>query len=199
MPQQPLKQYKKGLKLFSLAISAILAFSCISCTNNPEDDKTSRDKKNLFFGRTYDYNNVLVAYVADGDTIKLEDGSWVRLIGIDSPEYHESEKLFRQAKQHKKDAATIKKLGALSYGFAKELLENKRVRLEFDVEKRDKYRRLLAYVFLREGDIFANARIVEYGYAQIMTIPPNVKYADLLIKLQYEAKQRRRGLWAQDY
>ncbi len=65
------------------------------------------------------------------------------------------------------------------------------VHLEFDVQQRDRYGRLLAYVYLKDGT-FANAWLVEQGYAQVMTVPPNVKYQDLFLKLQREA---RRGLW----
>jgi micrococcal nuclease len=60
-------------------------------------------------------------------------------------------------------------------------------------------RRLLAYVWLprAEGEVMANAAMVQQGYAQVMTIPPNVKYWELLLTLQREAREARRGLWAQ--
>ncbi len=54
--------------------------------------------------------------------------------------------------------------------------------------------RLLAYVYL-EDDTFVNAWLVEHGYAQVMTVPPNVKYQDLFLKLQREAREARKGLW----
>jgi endonuclease YncB( thermonuclease family) len=57
--------------------------------------------------------------------------------------------------------------------------------------ERDRYGRLLAYVYLKDGT-FVNAWLVEQGYAQVMTVPPNVKYQDLFLKLQREA---RRELW----
>jgi len=62
------------------------------------------------------------------------------------------------------------------------------------VEKHDRYDRLLAYVYLKDGT-FVNAKIVEEGYASLMTIPPNVRYADLFLKLYQEAREKRRGLW----
>lgn len=146
------------------------------------------------FGKTYNYDDILVKRAVDGDTLQLEDGERVRLIGIDTPEIHESNKLNRDAQRAKEDKETIKKLGMAAFEFTKGLVEGKRVRLEFDVEKRDKYRRLLAYVYLKDGT-FVNAEIVKQGYASLMTYPPNVKYADLFLKLYREARENRRGLW----
>ncbi len=62
------------------------------------------------------------------------------------------------------------------------------------MQKRDKYGRLLAYVYLEDGT-FVDAWLVEHGYAQVMTVPPNVKYQDLFLKLQREAREAKRGLW----
>jgi micrococcal nuclease len=87
-------------------------------------------------------------------------------------------------------------MGRRAYRFTKNLVEGKRVALEFDVEKHDRYDRLLAYVYLKDANrTFVNAQIVNEGYASLMTIPPNVKYADLFLKLYQEARQNRRGLW----
>ncbi|MEK6715501.1 MAG: thermonuclease family protein [Candidatus Omnitrophota bacterium] len=182
----PALNYKKLLKILPVLISIAIAASY------------ALPKFSLPFSHKYEYNNVLVSYVADGDTIKLKDGSRVRLIGIDAPECHESEKLFRDARRSKKDIASIKKIGALSKTFTQEMLTDKRVRLEFDVEKRDKYNRLLAYVFLEDGT-FVNAKIMSSGYAKVMTIPPNVKYADMFVNLQRQAKIQKKGLWADNY
>jgi micrococcal nuclease len=135
-----------------------------------------------------------VSRAVDGDTLVLETGERVRLIGIDTPEMHESNKLYRDAERTKQDITTIQKLGRRAYEFTKNLAEGKRVSLEFDVEKYDKYKRLLAYVYLKNGT-FVNAEVVKQGYASLMTYPPNVKYADLLLKLYQEARENRRGLW----
>jgi len=146
-------------------------------------------------GESYDYTNIKVQKVVDGDTLVLENGERVRLIGIDTPEIHDSNKLQRDAERSKEDIGTIKKLGLRSFEFTKKLVEGKRVILEFDVERRDRYERLLAYVYLRENQLFVNAEIVKQGYASLMTISPNVKYADLFQKLYKEARENRRGLW----
>ena len=145
-------------------------------------------------GRDYSYSNILVTRAVDGDTLVLENKERVRLIGIDTPELHESNKLYRDAQRSGQQVEVIKQLGRQSYEFTKNLVEGKRVRLEFDVERYDKYKRILAYVYLEDGT-FVNARIVEEGYASLMTYPPNVKYADLFLKLYREARQNQRGLW----
>ncbi|MGE5308580.1 MAG: thermonuclease family protein [Deltaproteobacteria bacterium] len=149
------------------------------------------------FGRSYNYDDVLVSRAVDGDTLKLENGERVRLIGIDTPELHESAKLYRDSRRTGQDAATIRRMGGRAAGFTRRLVEGKRVRLEFDVEKRDKYGRLLAYVFLKDGT-FVNAEIIKQGFGSPYTFPPNVRYAERFKGLYDEARQDHRGLWQEE-
>ncbi len=151
-------------------------------------------KYSIPFGDSYDYSNALVIRVVDGDTLKLENGVRVRLIGIDTPEMHDSSKLDKDSRRSGEDKSVIKRLGRQSYEFTRKLVEGKYVTLEFDVEKRDYYGRLLAYAYLKDRT-FVNAEIVKQGYASLLTYPPNVKYADLFLRLYQEARQNRRGLW----
>lgn len=145
-------------------------------------------------GASYNYADVLVKRAVDGDTLQLENGQRVRLIGIDTPEMHESEKLQRDASRSGQDASTIRKLGRRAYAFTRDLVEGRRVSLEFDVERYDVYGRLLAYVYLKDGT-FVNAKIIEEGYASLLTIPPNVRYVELFKELYRQARSERRGLW----
>jgi len=157
-------------------------------------------QKGRFFvplGKSYDYTDILVKRAIDGDTLQLESGERLRLIGIDTPELHDSEKLYKDSRRSGEDAAKIKELGRRAWEFTRGLAEGKRLSLEFDVERRDKYGRLLAYAYLKDGT-FVNARIVEEGYASLMTFPPNVKYAGLFAKLYRQAREQRRGLWRDD-
>ncbi|MCM8800936.1 MAG: thermonuclease family protein [Candidatus Omnitrophica bacterium] len=163
-----------------------------SCTNHKQP--SLKPGIGFFFGKTYNYNDILVKRVIDGDTLQLENGQRVRLIGIDTPEMHQSDKLYKDSQRTKKDIITIKQLGIKAYEFTRNLVEDKRVRLEFDVERYDKYGRLLAYVYLKDGT-FVNAEIIKEGYANLMTVPPNVKYAQLFLRLYQEARQNKRGLW----
>lgn len=121
-----------------------------------------------------------VKRVLDGDTIELADGERVRYIGINTPEIDHPPK---GAEFFGHEAAEVNR----------KLVEGKQVRLEFDVQQRDRYGRLLAYVYV--DSIFVNAELVKRGYAYAYTYPPNVKHADLFVKLQREAREAGQGLW----
>lgn len=172
----------KHIKIIALIITAVIYLliknsSLISNAHNPVN------------GETY-----YVTKVVDGDTLRVSGDQKIRLIGVDTPEVHYSEKLLRDSKKSGKDIKTIQSLGAKASIFTKDLCMNKKVRLEYDVEKRDRYGRLLAYVYLEDGT-FVNAKIIEEGYGQVMTIPPNVKYADYFRKLERSARDAKKGLW----
>lgn len=126
-------------------------------------------------------SEAMVERVVDGDTIKLVGGERVRYIGVDTPE---TKHPYKKVQYFGKEASA----------FNKKLVEGKKVRLEYDVEKKDKYGRLLAYVYV--DDIFVNAELVKQGYAQVMTIPPNVRYAEYFRKLQNQAREEKKGLWS---
>ncbi|NQT95144.1 MAG: thermonuclease family protein [Candidatus Omnitrophica bacterium] len=123
-----------------------------------------------------------VVYVYDGDTVKLANGEKVRYIGVDTPEMNyknpPAEYFAEEAKR-----------------FNERLVNGKRVRLEFDTERRDKYNRLLAYVYI--DNISVSAKLIEEGYARVFIIPPNIRYADDFLKLQQKAREEERGLWSE--
>lgn len=121
-----------------------------------------------------------VIRVIDGDTIVVRGLGKVRYIGIDAPE----------TKHPSKDQEPF---GREASEANKGLVQGKKVKLELDVGGRDRYGRILAYVYV--GEVFVNAWLVENGYAQAMTYPPNVRYADLFVKLEREARKVGRGLW----
>lgn len=178
-----------------LFIALLCSFSLVSCKQEPGMvHRYGENKVSIPFGESYNYTDILVTRAVDGDTLKLENGERVRLIGMDTPEMHESNKLYRDASHQHQDVGVIQALGRRAYQFTKGLVEGKNVSLEFDVERHDKYGRILAYVYLKDGT-FVNAEIVKQGYASLMTIPPNVKYADLFQKLYKEAREKKRGLW----
>jgi len=137
--------------------------------------------------------------VIDGETFlcQFADGKeeHIRLIGVDTPESKRNEKAERDASRTGRDIETIIAQGKKAASFTKSYLEpGTTVRLEFDVQPIDKYGGLLAYVYLLDGTML-NALLVQEGYAQVMTVPPNVKYKDLFLKLQREATEQGKGLW----
>ncbi|MGQ9474147.1 MAG: thermonuclease family protein [Candidatus Caldatribacteriaceae bacterium] len=123
----------------------------------------------------------LVIRVLDGDTIELAGKEKVRYIGVDAPELGHSQK---EAEYYAQEA----------YRINRELVEGKKVTLEFDVQKRDRYGRMLAYVYV--DGLMVNEWLVANGYARVATFPPNVKYADRFRQLEREARRKGFGLWA---
>ena len=124
-----------------------------------------------------------VVRVVDGDTINVQLADRVekiRYIGVNAPEIHHP---IKGEEPGGRAAAQVNR----------GLVIGRRVRLELDVQPRDRYGRLLAYVWV--GDTMVNAELVRLGYAQVMTVPPNVRYQDLFLKLQREARDAGRGLW----
>jgi micrococcal nuclease len=135
-----------------------------------------------------------VERVVDGDTawFTLADGTRekVRFIGVDTPESTTQHEPF--GKEASAYTASILNVG-------------RSVDLQIDLDERDRYGRLLAYVWLSRpatGDAtearakMLNAMLVEKGYAMVLTVPPNIAYVDLFVALQLEARTAGRGLWA---
>lgn len=127
---------------------------------------------------------VVVERVVDGDTFVLDNGERVRLIGVDTPETV-------------KPGTAPEAYGQEASRYTKQMLEGKRVRLEWDVSERDRYGRLLAYVYLEDGTFF-NEQLLLEGYARVMTVPPNVKYAERFVAAERAAREAGRGLWGLD-
>ncbi len=187
-----MRQVIKSVVIMAGVIMALGAASCDDSIGTIQN--TQNWKASVPLGQSQNYSDILVTRAVDGDTLVLETGERVRLIGIDTPEMHESSKLDRDGNRSKTDKSAIQALGRRSYEFTRQLVEGKRVSLEFDIERRDRYDRLLAYAYLQDGT-FINAEIVKQGYASLMTYPPNVKYAETFRKLHQEAQENRRGLW----
>lgn len=142
--------------------------------------------------------SVSVVRVVDGDTVVVRaPGSRqlkIRLIGIDTPEVHPGDKLRRDAERSGRDAGAIQALGARAAAFTRQYLGGRQVQIELDATAADRYGRALAYVW--RGDELYNVVIVRDGYAGLLTIPPNVRYADVLAACHRTARAARRGLWA---
>lgn len=140
---------------------------------------------------------VTIVRVIDGDTVRvLLNGQehTVRLIGVDTPETVHP-RIDEEA------------FGKEASDFTRQALEGKDAWLELDVGERDRYGRLLAYVWTSPPETWSdaelrssmhNASLLLAGYAQLMTIPPNVKHVKSFAEFQAEARESRRGLWGQD-
>jgi micrococcal nuclease len=115
----------------------------------------------------------------DGDTLWLSGIGKVRLIGVDTPEVFGGAECFGR-----RASAFVEELAPLGA----------EVRYRLGVEERDRYGRALAYVWLADGR-FLNRLLVARGYAQPLTVPPNVEYEDLFVRSSQRARATRRGLW----
>lgn len=130
----------------------------------------------------------LVTSVHDGDTVSIKVKSFagiptkierVRLIGIDAPELSQ-EPWGRRAKKHLKDL--LSKSDWI-------------VHVELDVEQRDRYGRILGYLWNRRTHALINEQMLENGYAVLYTVPPNVKYSERFTGAQQRAYSRHLGIW----
>ena len=154
------------------AATVICAFGIAGCTGGTPPDGDGR---------------ATVTSVVDGDTIDVEIGGRterVRLIGIDTPET-------------KKPDRPIECYGPEASEFTTRLLPaGTLVLIERDVVGRDDYGRLLAYVYRAGDGIFVNYEIVRQGYAQPLTIPPNVTFSELMVQAARDAEADDAGLWS---
>jgi micrococcal nuclease len=131
------------------------------------------------------FGRAQVLRVVDGDTIRVRLGGHterVRYIGIDTPE---------SVKPGTPVQCFAKRASAANAA----LVAGRSVRLVGDVEQRDRYGRLLAYVYREPDGAFVNAQLVRDGYARTLTIAPNVAHARELADLARVARQEHRGLW----
>ncbi len=169
-----------------LIISLLLLV--VSCSKGEQRDTTSTR-----------HTPCRVVKVIDGDTFTctLKNGEEVkvRLIGVDTPESRSSRKLERDIQKSGMQREEILRMGKTATEFTRRLLPNGEVvYLEQDVQKTDKYGRILAYVWLKDGRML-NEVLVREGMAQVYTIPPNVKYQQIFLEAQRQAREEGKGFW----
>jgi micrococcal nuclease len=153
-----------------------------------------------------------VVRVSDGDTVRiLLDGAEesVRLIGVDTPEKFRSAKLTRDAEASPLSVEEIRELGEGASAFAERLLAGREVYVQPGVEERDRYGRLLAYLYVLEpggewafgGENFTqiNLELARAGWADPLTIPPNVEFAEEYVAAAREARLAGRGMWGEGW
>ncbi|HTH07861.1 MAG TPA: thermonuclease family protein [Ilumatobacteraceae bacterium] len=157
-----------------LLVPALLLVACGS-------DSESTESSGVVIG------NARVVRVVDGDTLVVNVGGReerLRLIGIDTPE-------------SVKPDTPVECFGHEATAFTESLLpDGTDIRLERDVEARDPFDRLLAYAYRVDDGLFVNLEIIRQGYAQPLTIPPNVAHADEFVAAARVAEADDVGLWA---
>ena len=158
-------------KILMILIAAIL-FIIYGCGLYYYDYYGESDKNKS--ESSYTGKNLTVKEVIDGDTVVLSNSQRVRLIGINTPEQ-----------------------GMYFFDEAREVLEvmvlGKEVILEKDISEADKYGRLLRYVYVR--GLFVNLEMVEKGFANVYTCPPDIKYSEEFLEAERKARSNNLGLW----
>lgn len=139
------------------------------------------------------FEKAVVTRVIDGDTIELQSGERVRYIGVNTPDFKDLRK-------------KVQCFATEAFEKNKEIIANNVVNnvvfLEKDISERDKYNRLLRYVYVSSDNsnndspkIFVNLELIKQGYAYATRYLPDIKYSDLFKVAQAEAKTDKRGLW----
>lgn len=123
-----------------------------------------------------------ITRVVDGDTVETETKEKIRLIGVDTPETV-------------KPGSPVETYGKEASDYTKARLMGQTVLAFTDTEDKDRYGRLLRYVFVDGDTRMFNEELIAEGYANIMTVPPNVMYAKSFLKLEREAREKNKGLW----
>lgn len=171
-----------------LAQVAVVAFGCAGCgsTSGVSAPRAAAQPTSASTGPSVP-GGATIERVVDGDTIKVNIGGRsdrVRLIGIDTPESVKPNTPV-QCFAHEASARTSSLLP-----------KGTPVRLVRDVEARDRYGRLLAYVYRQRDGLFVNLSLVVDGYAASYTFPPNVAHVDEFVKAAGEARAAGKGLWS---
>ena len=167
--------HETTLKNFVICIYVSIPILIFTCTTNNHSYKDSR------------WRYLKVRYCGKDESI--------RLVGIDTPESRVNKKTKKDAKRSGQDIKTIIAMGKRATEYVESLVSpGDLITIEFDVQERDRYGRLLGYVYLSNSKML-NEEIVKAGYANVMTIPPDVKYKDRFLKAYQEARESKRGLW----
>jgi micrococcal nuclease len=158
--------------ILGLVVLAVAVYTATAGSSDPAAEGSSSD------GR--------VTRIVDGDTIHVAVGGReekVRYIGVDTPE-------------SVKPGTPVQCFAKRASAFNQRLVAGEKVRLVRDSEERDRYGRLLAYVYRARDGLFVNAALVRGGYAVPLTIPPNVAHAEQFRTLAATARRKGRGLWS---
>jgi micrococcal nuclease len=166
------------LKTHLIYLTIVLLAALAACSSGSGSDKI-KNHQNLkeFYS---------IKKFVDGDTYWIDDGSEdgvkIRLIGIDAPEPRNYFKLKEEP------------FGKESSRYIKELIYDQKVRVELDIQERDRYGRVLAYCYLPDGRM-VNEEMVKAGFAMVMTVPPNLKYQEKFLTAQQYARENKMGMW----
>ncbi len=161
---------KKQIRIISIAVLTVVSLVYGWMARTAPEGKKSDGTDSVYIER-----------IVDGDSVEANirgKKEQIRFIGIDAPELSQ------------------KPWGKRSRKFLEDMISASgwQLRIEYDVEKRDKYDRILAYLWSRDNKLI-NEEILSNGYAVLFTFPPNVRHVDRLRSAQVIARENKRGIW----
>lgn len=183
-------QQKKYISFCTVLILSLSVFSAFGTEIFRSEDATGRvtySDKAIEGARQVKLPNRVyrhlhrVKSVYDGDTIVLENNQRVRLLGVNTPEIESRHRASEPG-------------GKAAKEWLQNQLRSQKVYLEYDLEKRDKYKRLLAHVFSADGT-HINLELLKNGLAFVNIIPPNIRHADRFSQAQQQAERKKIGIW----
>jgi len=165
-----------------LAAAAFLAiFLLAGCASSDDSDDAFIRQIAQNYPELKDraYETAMVRRVIDGDTFETDGGAKVRLIGVNTPEV----------------GARAEPYGEEASEFSRKRLSGQKVYMFADASDKDRYGRLLRYVFIENDPVMYNETLLAEGYANVMTVPPNVMFAEKFLALERQARENQKGLW----
>lgn len=182
------KKPQRRLIIFFVGLFHSLAFCLMSFFAFAENSNEELFHKNV------QMEEILVLKVLSSDTIILENGQRIKLLGVDSygPAPRPKIEYDQKGKPIEMPVEPTIPLEDQALVFAQDLMEGKKVKLEFDLEARDEKGNKTAYVYLPNGSL-ANVELLRQGFVKLRIRPPNVKHEDLLKKAYQEARKEQRG------
>jgi endonuclease YncB( thermonuclease family) len=193
MQSNPILNYQSRCREGNMLLALLILLLCVPACGDSKVYEWHDKKGNEHYSDTYNpdakiidikpgYGFYSVKTIYDGDTVQLNDGRKVRFLGINTPEIKHRDK-FAEAGGEQAKTWLINKL------------KNTKVRLEFDVEKTDKYGRTLAYLVTEKKENI-NVSLVKEGLAVVSIYPPNLLYVNELVAVAKKAEQDNIGIWA---
>ncbi len=185
-----LQQFPEHSKIFPMFNAIVLGLFLFLLPSAHAQEATLLGEKNT---------SLKVERVIDTTTIVLKNGQKIHLQGLES--FAPPPKKYREMGERGQliDPPEVTEpttsLEEQAFTFAQRLLENQKIRLEYDVETVDSNGRRLAYVFLLDGTL-ANAELLRQGFVRMTIRPPNVKYAEKLREAYQEARREQRAYLA---
>jgi len=173
---------KRRRRVWPAAAAFLMIFLSAGCSSSSD---ASKDGFIQQIAQSYPelkdraYETATVRRVIDGDTFETDGGAKVRLIGVNTPEV----------------GARAEPYGEEASEFSRQRLSGRKVYMFADAGDKDRYGRLLRYVFIDNDPVMFNETLLAEGYANVMTVPPNVMFAEKFLALERQARENLKGLW----